>query len=87
MLFGTTMLSLLAATAEAAEIEELEKLEELQFKADPDLAKAILVTGHAFYSNMDKLAAKSKSAFVKAMIDGGRQAIEQEAAIHGIILS
>ena len=86
MSFGTTMLSILAPVAQSLEVAELEKLEELQFKADPELAVAILKSGHAFYSNLEILSTKSQSAFVKAIVAGGKQAIEEEAALHNVTL-
>ena len=86
MSFGTTLLNMLAPTAEALEIQELERLEELQFKADPELAKTILVSLNAAYVNIAKLAAKSNSVFFKDLVAGVQQAIQDEATLHNIAL-
>jgi len=86
MSFGTTMLSMLAPAAQALEVAELEKLEELQFKADPELAKTILISMNAAYVNVAKLAEKSNSAFFKGQVAGVLQAITEEATLHGVTL-
>ena len=84
--FVLTLLSVFAPSLEALEVTEIEKLLEQQFKSDPALAEGMIKSGEAFFKSLDAVAQKSSSTVLKSLVDGFKQALDAEAALHNIAI-